>query len=66
MSRFSSIRDGRPVDLAALEALYPMAFPQEDLIRLVRDVVGAGDGVLSLAGVVDVPAFRMRPAPWAP
>ncbi len=45
------IRPGRPEDLAALEALYPAAFPDEDLLPLVRDLVGASDGVLSLVAV---------------
>ena len=47
------IRLGRPEDLAALEALYPAAFPDEDLLTLVRDLVGACDGVSSLVAVRD-------------
>lgn len=45
------LREGRPEDLPALERLYPAAFPTEDLLPLVRDLSGAGDGVLSLVAV---------------
>ena len=47
------IRDGRPTDLPALERLYPAAFPTEDLLPLVRDLVGAPDGILSLVATRD-------------
>lgn len=45
------IRESVPGDLAALEALYPAAFPGEDLLPLVRDIEAAGAGVLSLVAV---------------
>ena len=45
------IREGSPDDLPALEALYPAAFPDEDLPPLVRDLFGASDGVSSLVAV---------------
>ncbi len=42
------IRESRPADLPALEALYPAAFPEEDLLPLVRDLLRQEAGVLSL------------------
>lgn len=45
------IRETGPDDLAALEALYPAAFPAEDLLPLVRDLLKEGAAVLSLAAV---------------
>ena len=32
------IREARPSDEPAIEALYPQAFPHEDLLPLVRDL----------------------------
>jgi len=42
------IRDLRPDDLPALETLYPAAFPDEDLLPLVRQLMGERDDVMSL------------------
>ena len=47
------IREAGSADLAALERLYPAAFPDEDLLPLVRDLAGAGEGVLSLVALAD-------------
>jgi putative acetyltransferase len=44
------IREGAPADLAAIEALYPQVFPNEDLLPLVRELLQAPSGVLALAG----------------
>ena len=53
MGETIDIRDGRPEDLPALEALYPAAFPTEDLLPLVRDLVAARDRVLSLVALAE-------------
>ncbi|MDP2118973.1 MAG: N-acetyltransferase [Hoeflea sp.] len=41
------IRESRPEDLAALEALYPAAFPDEDLLPVVRALLASEPGILS-------------------
>ncbi len=41
------IRTSAPGDLASIEALYADAFPDEDLVPLVRDLLDAPTGVLS-------------------
>lgn len=46
------IRASTPGDLAAIEALYADAFPQEDLLPLVQDLLKHEDDVLSLIGTV--------------
>ena len=46
------IRQSAPGDVAAIEALYPDAFPDEDLLPLVRDLLGEEPAVLSLVGIV--------------
>ncbi len=46
------IRPGDANDLVALEALYPAAFPDEDLLPLVRALLAEAEGaVLSLVAV---------------
>ena len=45
------IRDTRPSDQPALEALYPGAFPDEDLLPLVRDLLKQPAGIISLAAI---------------
>lgn len=45
------IRETGPQDMAALESLYPAAFPQEDLLPLVREMVVPGLPVLSLVAL---------------
>lgn len=46
------VRESRATDLAAIEVLYPEAFPDEDLLPLVRDLLREEAAVLSLVGVV--------------
>ncbi len=53
MTQAVDIRDSRASDLAAIERLYPEAFPDEDLLPLVRELLQAGPGVLSLVAVAD-------------
>ena len=47
-----SIRESRPDDHAALEVLYPAAFPDEDLLPVVRELLPRSD-VLSLVAIRD-------------
>jgi len=42
------IRESLPADLAAIEALYPDAFPDEDLLPVVRELLDEKAGVVSL------------------
>ena len=51
MSGDFTIRESLPSDTEALEDLYPAAFPDEDLLPVVRDLLNAADGVLSLVAV---------------
>ncbi len=44
------IRDSVPGDLAAIESIYPEAFPDEDLLPLVRDLLREARMVSSLVG----------------
>ena len=45
-----TIRECRPDDLAWLESLYPAAFPEEDLLPLVRAMMKNSEALLSLVG----------------
>ena len=47
------IRESTQADLAAIEALYSRAFPEEDLLPLVRDLLQDPGVALSLVGVID-------------
>ena len=47
------IRTSLPTDQAALETLYPAAFPDEDLLPLLRELLSEEDNVLSLVAVSD-------------
>ena len=47
------IRESQPQDLLPIERLYSDAFPDEDLLPLVRDLLSAGPPVLSLVGNLD-------------
>ena len=47
------IRDSLPDDVTSIEALYPDAFPDEDLLPLLRDLLREEPVVLSLVGIVD-------------
>ncbi len=42
------IRESRPADRIALAELYPAAFPDEDLVPLVRELLAGRNDVLSL------------------
>lgn len=46
------IRDSLPGDEAAIEALYPAAFPDEDLLPVVQALLQDATVVLSLVGTV--------------
>ncbi len=52
MTEEIEIREGRPDDVPAIEKLYPDAFPDEDLLPLVKELLGEGPNVLSLVGIV--------------
>ncbi|SOE11591.1 putative acetyltransferase [Hoeflea halophila] len=45
------IRDSRDSDLPAIESLYPRAFPDEDLLPLVRTLLAGEPGILSLVAI---------------
>lgn len=47
------IRESLPSDAASIEKLYPDAFPDEDLLPLVRELLGEEPVILSLVGIVD-------------
>jgi len=47
------IRESLPSDVASIEKLYPDAFPDEDLLPLVRELLREEPIILSLAGIVD-------------
>jgi putative acetyltransferase len=46
-------RESRPSDIAAIEELYPDAFPDEDLLPLVGELLKEDSVVLSLVGIAD-------------
>lgn len=47
------IRESEPDDASSIERLYPDAFPDEDLLPLVAELLEAQSTVLSLVGIVD-------------
>ena len=47
------IRESLPTDVASIEELYPDAFPDEDLLPLLRDLLREEQVVLSLVGIAD-------------
>lgn len=47
------IRTSVSADLAAIETLYPEAFPEEDLLPLVRELLTEAVTVISFMGVID-------------
>jgi len=47
------IRESRPEELTTLEAMYPRAFPDEDLVPLLRSLHDNRDAMLSLVAVID-------------
>ncbi|MEM8817450.1 MAG: N-acetyltransferase [Pseudomonadota bacterium] len=52
MTEKLEIRESRPDDLAALESLYPQAFPDEDLLPVVRDLLPDTTVTLSLVATM--------------
>ena len=53
MTESIEICESMPGDLAAIELLYPDAFPDEDLLPLVRDLLREATAALSLVGIID-------------
>ena len=53
MAEGLEIRDSSLADRAAIESLYPKAFPDEDLLPLVRDLLADEAVTTSLVGVID-------------
>lgn len=53
MSDELEIRESTQADLAAIESLYPEAFPEEDLLPLVRDLLQDPATAISLVGAID-------------
>ena len=53
MTEEIEIRESLPSDIASIEKLYPDAFPDEDLLPLVRELLREEPIVLSLVGIVD-------------
>jgi putative acetyltransferase len=53
MTATLEIRPSVPADVPLLEAIYREAFPQEDLLPLLNELLRAAKGVLSLAGLRD-------------
>ncbi len=51
MSVAATIRAAQPDDLAALDVLYPLAFPEEELRPLVHDLARASTGVVARVAV---------------
>ena len=47
------VRESVPDDLAAIEDLYPAAFPDEDLLPVVRELLAATAETISLVGIVE-------------
>ncbi len=47
------IRESQPSDEASIESLYPDAFPDEELLPLVRELLSAKPICLSLVGIVE-------------
>jgi putative acetyltransferase len=45
------IRESHPSDVTGIEQLYVDAFPDEDLLPLVRELQDFGQGVVSLVGI---------------
>ncbi len=48
------IRESLQSDFASIEKLYPEAFPEEELLPLVRELIGEATTVLSLVVMVDL------------
>jgi putative acetyltransferase len=53
MAEALELRDSVPADFGAIESLYPDAFPDEDLLPLVRDLLQDATITTSIVGVID-------------
>lgn len=53
MTKEIEIRVSLPSDARGIEEFYPRAFPDEDLLPLLRDLLSEGENVLSLVAVRD-------------
>lgn len=53
MTNEIEIRESLPEDIAAIEALYPKAFPDEDLLPVVGELLEPDQPVLSLVAITD-------------
>lgn len=53
MSEQLTIRDSAQSELAAIEVVYPRAFPDEDLLPVVRALLADDTDVLSLVAIVE-------------
>ncbi len=47
------IRQVAPADLAGIEAIYPLAFPDEDLLPVVRSLLAEPNIAMSMVGEID-------------
>jgi putative acetyltransferase len=47
------IRESEPRDVPLIKALYPMAFPDEDLLPLVKELLEGSSTVHSLVAIVE-------------
>jgi len=52
MAETLTVRESTRDDLAAIETLYPEAFPDEDLLPVVRDLLGDTAIAMSLVGTI--------------
>lgn len=48
-----AIRESLANDITWIEKIYPNAFPDEDLLTLVRELLRDGSSVVSLVGIID-------------
>jgi putative acetyltransferase len=53
MSEKLEIRESKQADSAAIESLYPAAFPEENLLPLVRDLLNDAAVAISLVGMIE-------------
>jgi len=53
MSKEIEVRESLPTDISLIERLYPDAFPDEDLLPLVQELLREEQDVLSLVAVLD-------------
>lgn len=53
MTEMLEIRDSVPTDFGAIESLYPKAFPDEDLLPLIRDLLPEETVTMSIVGEID-------------